>query len=112
MSLESLREEIAAEKERRDKAQPMTGDQDLFVLLAMLGEALGDVHSAALAHVRTVAVSDLAAAASTTSREFRARLVQLSAKALKTLELYDAGQIAIYGDAYSQEPTKEEAPQS
>jgi hypothetical protein len=95
----TIAEEIALEKTRKDKAQPTTGDQDLFVLLAILGAAFGEVQQSALAHARLAALPQTVPhALGTTAREFRTRLVQLGATTLKALELYDVGQIATYSD--------------
>ena len=98
-----IMDDIAAERTRQRAKFPEDRGHDLFVLLAVLGEEKGECDQAALDHLAAIDCGDAATAAQE-ARQLRTELVQLAACAVKALELYDAGRLAIYGDQLSATP--------
>ena len=86
----SLLVAVAVERARQQSLHPEDGDHDLFVLLSVLGEEVGEVHQAAL-ELRHDAL-----AAAHLAAELRAELIQVAAVALKIVELADAGRAVIH----------------
>ncbi len=94
---QTILEEVAAEIRRAKTKHPKAGNQDLFRMLAIVGEEKGECDKAALEHTEAIARGDMATARDR-ARDLRKELIQLAATAVQFVELYDANQLAVYGD--------------
>lgn len=87
-------EAISAERERQDAKHDDAPEYELFLMLAALGEEVGEVNQAALEMRRWRLLGSDSQPA---SKAFRAELVQVAALAVRILELDDADRLYVAG---------------